>query len=206
MVMAVKGSIDSTSSTTSPVPGGAKDCRQYYTLGADFEDYEEDFECDEAVDVPIEKLKLAFDDVEEDRVRGSVEGQTVVKGAADMEDDSQKAVSLAEELFEAATRETFRTKNTSREEKRPGLKEIFVNRLDSESGSVPAIPGIDVVIRSEPLPYGGADGYAASPTGTGRGAPAAPNPKRILIKRVGLVNEMGFPSTCGPCGVGCCIS
>ena len=50
--MAVKG-------TKEPIK---QDCRQYYNLGTDFD---EDFECDEAVDVPIERLKLTLREDEE---------------------------------------------------------------------------------------------------------------------------------------------
>ena len=39
-----------------------QDCRQYYTLGAD--SFEEEFECDEPVDVPIERLKLTLKEEE----------------------------------------------------------------------------------------------------------------------------------------------
>ena len=43
-----------------------QDCRQYYTLGAD--SFEEEFECDEPVDVPIERLKLTLK--EEEALKG----------------------------------------------------------------------------------------------------------------------------------------
>ena len=40
-----------------------QDCRQYYTLGTD--SFEEEFECDEPVDVPIERLKLTLKEEED---------------------------------------------------------------------------------------------------------------------------------------------
>ena len=44
-----------------------QDCRQYYTLGAVADSFEEEFECDEPVDVPLERLRLSLkeDEVEQ---------------------------------------------------------------------------------------------------------------------------------------------
>ena len=42
-----------------------QDCRQYYNLGTD--SFEEEFECDEPVDVPIERLKLTLKEEEDEQ-------------------------------------------------------------------------------------------------------------------------------------------
>ena len=60
--MAVKGT-QGTNNLTQQQQQQQQDCRQYYTLGAD--SFEEEFECDEPVDVPIERLKLTLKEEEE---------------------------------------------------------------------------------------------------------------------------------------------
>ena len=62
--MAVKG-IKGTSGDHNIIVAQQQqqDCRQYYTLGTD--SFEEDFECDEPVDVPIERLKLTLKEEKE---------------------------------------------------------------------------------------------------------------------------------------------
>jgi hypothetical protein len=189
--MAVTGS-------SSPSTNSAQDCRQYYHLGADYQEYEEDFECDEAVDVPIERLKLALINDDDNEAR-----ERMGKGGSD-----QQAVSLAEELFEATTKDVIPSKKSNGSA--ATFKEIFVNRLDSGGGNrvrtAQPMPSVDVVIRSEPLPYDGLNGYATS------SSPAAVNSSNgsvnqniILIKKVGMVSELGL-GACGQCGNGCCVS
>ena len=56
--MAVKGTKGTNNLTQHQQYQQQHDCRQYYTLGTD--SFEEDFECDEPVDVPIERLKLTL--------------------------------------------------------------------------------------------------------------------------------------------------
>ena len=59
--MAVKGTQGTNNLTQQQQQ--QQDCRQYYTLGTD--SFEEEFECDEPVDVPIERLKLTLKEEEE---------------------------------------------------------------------------------------------------------------------------------------------
>ena len=86
-----------------------QDCRQYYTLGAEADSFEEEFECDEPVDVPLERLRLSLK--EEDEQCDAVQIEVIRDGALEEEVDlgregvSGGGVSLAEELFEAAARQ-----------------------------------------------------------------------------------------------------
>ena len=61
--MAVKGTKGTKVTNNFNHQMQEQDCRQYYTLGTD--SFEEEFECDEPVDVPIERLKLTLKEEEE---------------------------------------------------------------------------------------------------------------------------------------------
>ena len=85
-----------------------QDCRQYYTLGAEADSFEEEFECDEPVDVPLERLRLSLK--EEEGEQCDVVQIEVRDGALEEVDLGREGVpgggvSLAEELFEAAARQ-----------------------------------------------------------------------------------------------------
>ena len=85
-----------------------QDCRQYYTLGAEADSFEEEFECDEPVDVPLERLRLSLREEEDeqcDAVRIEVRDGALEEVDLGREGVAGGGVSLAEELFEAAARQ-----------------------------------------------------------------------------------------------------
>ena len=59
--------------------------------------------------------------------------------------------------------------------------------------------------RSEPLPYDGlGNGYAVASSPSSGYKRANLNPNRILIKRVGMVDDVGLLAACGSCANGGC--